>query len=166
MEFLKSNIVSFIINTGHHLTPLTCFCEQRRHAPRHEQDAADETRLHEQHLSPFANFKYFGYHALFRYTAALVQVRGRLCRWLGHFCACSSPPKSKRHRWPGLWEIGRIWSDAGWGPLHFQRGDRAWGSGVHVRASFSPRCLHALVRDVVLKQPVRISVLLREQRYL
>lgn len=37
--------------------PLTCFGQQRGHAPRHEEDTADEAHLHEKHLPPLANFE-------------------------------------------------------------------------------------------------------------
>lgn len=78
---------------------LTRFSEQHRHTPRREQDAADEAHLHKQHFSSFANFKNFGDHVLFWYTAALLQLRGRL--WLCHFVRVEAKP----HRWPGPQEI-------------------------------------------------------------
>lgn len=44
---------------------LTCLGQQRRHAPCHEEDTADEAHLNEQHLPPLANFKYLRNYCLF-----------------------------------------------------------------------------------------------------
>lgn len=39
---------------------LTCPGQDVRHAPRHEQNAADQTHLRQQHLPPLAHFEHLG----------------------------------------------------------------------------------------------------------
>lgn len=49
----------------HRHQTLTCLGQQRRHAPRREEDTADEAHLHEEHLPPLANFENPGDYRLF-----------------------------------------------------------------------------------------------------
>lgn len=54
--------------------PLTCLAQHRRHAPRHEEDTADEAHLYEKHLPPLANFEYLGDDCLLGRARRLVRL--------------------------------------------------------------------------------------------
>lgn len=62
--------------TTNNLLVLTCFGHQDWHAPRHEEDTADEADLHKEHFSPLANFENLCNYCFFRHVAFLVRVHG------------------------------------------------------------------------------------------
>lgn len=65
-----------------HLHALTCFGEERGHAPGRQQHSAHDTHLRQEHLPPLAHSEMLGDHSLFGYGATPLQVRhggGRPC---------------------------------------------------------------------------------------